>query len=210
MPDTRATEPALPVFDYTQPVELYVGRGTQRRGGLRFRSFQTAAEAIRHVLETPHPAGEVSTIECDDRRLGMKQISELYNDPRYPLPRRRTIQVQEPQHQTQETDIKSIAIPVTRRLPAARASLARAATPGFVAPAISLEDIDPELALHRFKVGDRLRMKQGGLAISRNAGDCQVVFLLPHEGGQLLYRVKSEGESFERVVAEADLTPVDP
>lgn len=192
-------------FDFSLPAELYVGHGSRRRSGLRFQSFDTAAEAIRHVVETPHPAGEVSTIETDDVRLGMKQIAALYNDPRFPLPRRRTEPV-EPSSEV-DTAIKSIAIPVTRRMPAARAAAA-------AAPATDLPPLrnlpagpvaGPSHGGHRFKVGARLRMKQGGLAVARPASFCRVVFLLPFEGGQLFYRVKSEQESFERVVAEADL-----
>jgi hypothetical protein len=32
---------------------------------------------------------------------------------------------------------------------------------------------------------------------------------MPHEGGPFLYRIRSEVENFERVVAEADLFPAD-
>ena len=60
---------------------------------------------------------------------------------------------------------------------------------------------------HRYKVGARLRMNNGGNSLARQAGFCRVTFVLPYEGGQLLYRVKSEAESFERVVAEIDLAP---
>lgn len=50
-------------------------------------------------------------------------------------------------------------------------------------------------------------MNGGGQAVQRNAGGCTVVALLPYEGhGALLYRVRSDTESFERIVAEADLT----
>ena len=42
--------------------------------------------------------------------------------------------------------------------------------------------------------------------MQRTASGCKVVALLPYEGyGALLYRVRSESESFERIVAEADL-----
>jgi hypothetical protein len=60
---------------------------------------------------------------------------------------------------------------------------------------------------HRFRVGDRLRMNGGGHSVQRAASGCKIVALLPYEGhGALLYRVRSDTESFERVVAEADLT----
>ncbi|RYE08093.1 MAG: hypothetical protein EOP22_14915 [Hyphomicrobiales bacterium] len=60
---------------------------------------------------------------------------------------------------------------------------------------------------HRYRIGDSLRMTGGGPAIKRTANSCRIVFLLPYEGhGALLYRVRGERESFERIVTEADLT----
>lgn len=59
---------------------------------------------------------------------------------------------------------------------------------------------------HRFAAGDRLMMAPGGRDISRGASVCRVVSLLPHEGGPLRYRVRSDSESFERIVDEADLS----
>jgi len=60
---------------------------------------------------------------------------------------------------------------------------------------------------HRYRVGDRLRMDGGGYSVARQAAACKIVALLPYEGrGALLYRVRSDTEQFERIVAEADLT----
>jgi hypothetical protein len=60
---------------------------------------------------------------------------------------------------------------------------------------------------HRYRVGERLLMTGGGQSVQRAASSCRVIFLLPYEGrGALLYRVRSDTESFERIVAEADLT----
>ena len=61
--------------------------------------------------------------------------------------------------------------------------------------------------MHRYRIGERLRMGNGGYSVARAAAFCKVVALLPYEGhGSLLYRVRSETEAFERVVAEADLS----
>jgi hypothetical protein len=61
--------------------------------------------------------------------------------------------------------------------------------------------------MHRYHLGERLRMGNGGYSIARAASFCKVTALLPYEGkGSLLYRVRSETEQFERVVAEADLS----
>lgn len=50
-------------------------------------------------------------------------------------------------------------------------------------------------------------MTPGGNVLARAGSYCKVVSLLPYEGhGTLLYRVRSESESFERVIAEADLS----
>lgn len=60
--------------------------------------------------------------------------------------------------------------------------------------------------VHRYRVGEKLRMTGGGQSVQRVASLCKVVFLLPYEGrGALLYRVRSDTESFERIVSEADL-----
>jgi hypothetical protein len=60
---------------------------------------------------------------------------------------------------------------------------------------------------HRYHAGERLRMAQGGYSVVRAGAFCKVTALLPYEGhGALLYRVRSETEQFERVVAEADLS----
>ncbi len=60
---------------------------------------------------------------------------------------------------------------------------------------------------HRYHIGDRLRMTSGGYSVARAGSFCKITALLPYEGrGSLLYRVRSETEQFERVVAEADLS----
>lgn len=64
----------------------------------------------------------------------------------------------------------------------------------------------PQLT-HSYRIGDRLRMNGGGQSVQRAASSCKVISLLPYEGhGALLYRVRSDTESFDRIVAEADLT----
>ena len=60
---------------------------------------------------------------------------------------------------------------------------------------------------HRYRVGEHLKMNGGGQSVARSAGSCKVVSRLPYEGlGSLPYRVRSDTESFERVVPESDLT----
>lgn len=60
---------------------------------------------------------------------------------------------------------------------------------------------------HRYKVGQMLEMRSAPRHSSRPAGPCEVINCLPHEKGPMLYRVKAWGESNERVVDEADLSP---
>ena len=63
--------------------------------------------------------------------------------------------------------------------------------------------------IHRFAIGQRLSMAPGGREVSRGASTCSVVFLLPYEGGALRYRVRSDNETFERIVDETDLKPIE-
>jgi hypothetical protein len=60
---------------------------------------------------------------------------------------------------------------------------------------------------HRYKVGQMLHLRSAPRHSNRPAGPCEVIHCLPHEKGPVLYRVKSWGESNERVVDEIDLSP---
>lgn len=194
MADDQTAEPDVAIFDFSLPAEVYMGRGVRSRPGLRFKGFDTVAEAIRYVMERPRVAGEVATIECDEQRLGMTQITALYHDPNYPLPRTEAPAVQE-----QRPDI---SVPISRG-----PTRLRPVAAGEMLPPRRLVQDNTAPARHRYKVGAKLRMNNGGNSLARQASYCKVVFILPFEGGQLLYRVKSELESFERVVAEVDLSP---
>jgi hypothetical protein len=62
---------------------------------------------------------------------------------------------------------------------------------------------------HRYRVGQILEMRASPRTSTRPAGPCEVIFRLPHEGGPVLYRVRSLDENTERVVDEVDLSPSD-
>jgi len=104
---------------------------------------------------------------------------------------------------------KSIAVPVTRRQAVGKAKRAVDTQTSDSAAEFRRQQPQEVTAhpVHRFTVGDRLTMARGSRDIARPAALCQVVALLPHETGPLLYRVRSELESFERVVDEVDLAP---
>ena len=51
-------------------------------------------------------------------------------------------------------------------------------------------------------------MADGGRITARQASICKILAHMPHEGGPQRYRVQSESEGFERVVAESDLSPL--
>ena len=61
---------------------------------------------------------------------------------------------------------------------------------------------------HLFAVGERVSLESS----MRNSADRDDVFVvktrMPHVGTQLQYRVKTEGEPYDRVVTEGQLTRV--
>ena len=60
---------------------------------------------------------------------------------------------------------------------------------------------------HRYAVAQRLTLSNSIYAGKRPGGLCSVLARLPYEGhGALRYRIKSDTESFERIVSEADLS----
>jgi hypothetical protein len=58
---------------------------------------------------------------------------------------------------------------------------------------------------HKFKIGETVMLKP---AVSRNVpgGAYEVTKQLPHNGREFEYRIKSAGESHERVAQESELT----
>lgn len=105
--------------------------------------------------------------------------------------------------------IKSIAVPMDRRVGRNRERVAPADSAYEPATAQARRGKSAAVhSSHRFAVGDQLQMAQGGRDIARAASICEVIALLPNEGGPLRYRVRSENEGFERIVEERDLEPL--
>jgi hypothetical protein len=76
-------------FDYEAPAELFASRVRGRKRSMQYRRFDTAAEAIRFVIEEiPAPILFHVYLQVRDERLGFQQIRELYEDSAYPLLRR--------------------------------------------------------------------------------------------------------------------------
>ena len=61
------------------------------------------------------------------------------------------------------------------------------------------------MSQHKFKVGQFVDYNAGRLGMSASALQYKIQRLLPAEGGDLLYRIKSIGEAFERVAKEREL-----
>ena len=109
--------------------------------------------------------------------------------------------------------LKSIAIPVTRKRAAGKPRKAGHPAPpadsrvgGTVGPLRRVSGAISIAPQHRYRIGERLMMQDGGRSLQRAKTTCRVISLLPAEGGPLRYRVRSETESFERVVEEGDLS----
>ena len=60
------------------------------------------------------------------------------------------------------------------------------------------------MAAHRFKVGDLVQMVRAP-SVYAVSGPCEVVRLLPAADDEAQYRIKGDGEDYERVVKESEL-----
>jgi hypothetical protein len=63
------------------------------------------------------------------------------------------------------------------------------------------------MARHRYKVGQAVDFTPGRWGLPASAKEYKILRLLPFEGGDLLYRIKSAAETFERVAKERELAP---
>ena len=73
-------------FDYQAPAELFSSRHRNRKRGMRYQRFHTAAEAIRFAIEDiPAPVLSEVFLQVEDERFNAYQIRELYENTAYPL-----------------------------------------------------------------------------------------------------------------------------
>ncbi len=59
---------------------------------------------------------------------------------------------------------------------------------------------------HKYKVGQAVDLRPGRWGLPASSREYKIVRLLPIEGGERMYRVKSEAETFERIAKESELT----
>jgi Arc/MetJ-type ribon-helix-helix transcriptional regulator len=73
-------------FDYSAPAELFPSRNRKVINKIKYRRFNSAADAIRFAMEElPEPLLLGAYIEIEEERLGHKDIRALYDSERYPL-----------------------------------------------------------------------------------------------------------------------------
>ena len=73
-------------FDYAAPAELFPSRNRKIATKVKYRRFDSAAEAIRFAVEElPEPQLLGAYIEIDEERLGHQDIRALYDSENYPL-----------------------------------------------------------------------------------------------------------------------------
>ncbi len=76
------------MFDYSAGADLFRQRSRRRRKQIDYQRFASAADAIQFAVEVLPAALLPSTFfEVNDERLGARQIRQLYEDERFPLPR---------------------------------------------------------------------------------------------------------------------------
>jgi hypothetical protein len=62
------------------------------------------------------------------------------------------------------------------------------------------------MAHHKYKVGQLVDFSPSRSGMPTSGRQYEVVRLLPVEAGQLLYRIKSKAETFERMARESELS----
>ena len=78
-------------FDYHAPAELFPSRNRKVASKVKYRRFESAADAIRFAMEElPEPLLLGACIEINEHRLGHQEIRALYASESYPLKKRQT------------------------------------------------------------------------------------------------------------------------
>lgn len=75
-------------FDYGAPAEFFPSRFKKSATRMRYMRFDTAAEAVRFVVEdVPPPAMLGAYLQVDETRFGIQEIRALYDSTAFPLKR---------------------------------------------------------------------------------------------------------------------------
>ncbi|WP_037377281.1 hypothetical protein [Sinorhizobium americanum] len=79
----------MATFDYSAGAGLYPCKTVRRTSRLRYKRFESAAEALRFAIEDmPVAMLRGSVLEIDEVRYDGQQMRRLYEADAYPLPRR--------------------------------------------------------------------------------------------------------------------------
>jgi hypothetical protein len=62
------------------------------------------------------------------------------------------------------------------------------------------------MAMHKYKVGQLVNFAPSRSGMPTSGRQYEVIRLLPPESGELQYRVKCKGDTFERVARESELS----
>ena len=85
---TRPPARDLTGFDYNASAELFFGRSRARKSRPKYRRFDTAAEAVRFVIEELPAAILPGTyMLVEEARFGVEEVRSLYDSAGYPLSR---------------------------------------------------------------------------------------------------------------------------
>jgi len=75
-------------FDYGAPPELFPSRSKAGKSRARYMRFDSAAEALRFVIEKmPALALPGAYLVVDERRFGVEEMRRLYESTGFPLAR---------------------------------------------------------------------------------------------------------------------------
>src|SRR6516225_8922290 len=88
--DDRVNEQARDVngFDYGASAELFMNRTRASKRRPKYKRFDTAAEAVRFVVEElPAAVLPGAYLLVAETRFGVEEIRSLYQSAGYPLPR---------------------------------------------------------------------------------------------------------------------------
>ena len=73
-------------FDYDAPAELFLSRSRTTKSRPKYKRFETAAEAVRFVVEElPAAVLPGAYLLIEEARFGVEDIRHLYQGAGYPL-----------------------------------------------------------------------------------------------------------------------------
>ncbi len=166
------------------------------------QSAKSARRSTKTARRTPEKTAKTASTAKKTAKSQRATASKAAKSARRPVAKATKATKPTKSAKTAKTAAKATLAPSLAPELAAAAAMIRTASPPM--QPVAAQEMTP-LRAHKYRVGETVYYTSPTFGRAAATGSYTVVRLLPSEGDDYQYRIKSSGEAFERVAKESQL-----